>query len=104
MKIAILSDIHANLEALQRALEYLNENKVDKIYCLGDVVGYGPNPNECVDLVRDNCEVILMGNHDYAVLYEPTKFNVGAESACYWTRQFLEDHAKGRGCHRAGRV
>jgi len=63
----------------------------EKIICLGDVLGYGPQPKECLDLVRGNAAVTLMGNHDFAVLFEPAKFNVGAEAACYWTRRQLEE-------------
>lgn len=58
--------------------------------CLGDIVGYGPNPRECLDLVIERCDWALMGNHDYAVLYEPTNFNVGAETASFWTRRQFE--------------
>jgi hypothetical protein len=61
------------------------------VICLGDVVGYGPEPKECLDMVRKHSSVTLMGNHDYAVLYEPSKFNMGAEAACFWTRQQMED-------------
>ncbi len=91
MTIAIVSDIHANLEALQCVLEYLKENEVDKIYCLGDVIGYGPNPNECIDLVRENCETILMGNHDYAAIGigDIQNFNEYAKLATFWTREKL---------------
>lgn len=59
---------------------------VQRIICLGDTVGYGPDPLECVDLVRSKCAWSLMGNHDFGVLYEPTNFNPGAESAAFWTR------------------
>ena len=91
MKIAIISDIHANLEALQSSLQYLKENQVAKIYCLGDVVGYGPNPNECVDLIRDNCEIVLMGNHDYAAIGvgDIQNFNEYAKLSTFWTREKL---------------
>ena len=65
MRIAILSDIHANLEALESALNYVSENAIDKIYCLGDIVGYGPNPNECVELIANKCDQVIMGNHDH---------------------------------------
>ena len=91
MIVAIISDIHANLEALQRVLEYLKENKVDKVYCLGDVIGYGPNPNECIDLIRDTCEVVLMGNHDYAAIGfgDIQNFNEYAKFSTLWTREKL---------------
>lgn len=68
----------------------IKQRGVKRIVCLGDTVGYGPNPRECLDLVLENCEWMLMGNHDYAVLYEPTNFNVGAETASFWTRRQFE--------------
>jgi predicted phosphodiesterase len=89
--IAIVSDIHGNLEALTAVLAEIDRRGIQQIVCLGDVVGYGPNPMECLDLVRQRCRVTLMGNHDFAVIYEPFNFNSGAESACYWTRQLFED-------------
>ncbi len=93
MRTAIISDIHANLEALQAVLAHIDQQKVDQIICLGDIVGYGPNPVECVDLVAKRCEWSLMGNHDFGVLYEPTNFNAAAEQAAYWTRQQFETEA-----------
>jgi putative phosphoesterase len=91
MTVGILSDIHGNLEAFTRALEFLKEAEVDKIFCLGDIVGYGPNPNECVDLVKENCEVVLMGNHDYAAigLANIEYFNEYAKMSTYWTQDNL---------------
>jgi len=88
---AIISDIHSNLEALTAVLDDIDARDVKKIICLGDVVGYGPNPKECVDTIIDKCDFCISGNHDNAVFYEPFNFNVGAERACYWTRQILED-------------
>ena len=86
MRIALISDIHGNLEALNRVLEAISDQKTDRIVCLGDTLGYGPNPAECVDLVAEHCEWCLLGNHDYGALYEPTNFNAAAEQAAYWTR------------------
>lgn len=88
---AIISDIHANLEALTAVLADIDERGVREIVCLGDIIGYGANPKECLDLVREHCRITMMGNHDHAVLFEPTNFNLPAERACYWTRQVLED-------------
>ncbi len=63
-----------------------------QIICLGDVVGYGPNPLECMDIVMQRCAFSLMGNHDFAIFYEPANFNPAAENASFWTRmQFDED-------------
>lgn len=88
---AIISDIHSNLEALEVVLQDIERRGIKEIICLGDVVGYGPNPRECLDLVRRKTRLCLMGNHDHAVLYEPTNFNLAAERACYWTRRLLEE-------------
>lgn len=90
MRTAIISDIHGNLEALQTVLEDISEQSVERILCLGDTLGYGPNPVECVDLVAERCEWSLLGNHDYGALYEPTNFNAAAEQAAYWTRAQLD--------------
>ncbi len=89
--IAIISDIHSNIEAMEAVLADIGNRGADKIFCLGDLVGYGPSPRECLDAVMENTEFTLLGNHDYAVLYEPDHFNIGAEAACFWTRQHLDD-------------
>jgi len=89
--LAVISDIHANTAALKAVLDDIASRNVEQIICLGDVVGYGPEPRESLDMVMGHATVTLMGNHDFAVLYEPTKFNIGAEGACFWTRQQLED-------------
>ncbi len=91
MIIALISDIHGNLPALEAALEYIHTIKPDKIYCLGDIVGYGPWPNECVQLVDDTCDQSLMGNHDYAAigLLDTIGFNPVASEAMDWTRYKL---------------
>ncbi|MEM1118636.1 MAG: metallophosphoesterase family protein [Bacteroidota bacterium] len=70
MRIAVLSDIHANLSALQTALADIERRQVDRVICLGDVVGYGPDPAPCVDLVRETCSITVLGNHDAAVARE----------------------------------
>ena len=93
MKYAIISDIHSNLEALTKALEIIDERKVDEIVCLGDVVGYGANPNECTEIVTKRCSLTVMGNHDAAAL-DPslaTDFNVIARKAIVWTAKNLEE-------------
>jgi len=68
MRQAILSDIHGNLEALHQVLRRVEMEKCDRILCLGDCVGYGPFPSECVDLLYRSCTVVLAGNHDYGLL------------------------------------
>ena len=87
MPTAIISDIHGNAEALRAVLADIDTRGIDRIICLGDIIGYGPEPLECVDMVRDRCDWSLMGNHDFGVLYEPTNFNPGAQAAAYWTRE-----------------
>ncbi len=96
MKYAVLSDIHGNLEALQAAFDYVDQHNIEKTYCLGDIVGYGPNPNECVELVRQRCEVVLMGNHDFAALdlANIDYFNTYARMATFWTREKLKEENK----------
>jgi len=90
MSTALISDIHGNLDALQVVLADIEQRAVDRIICLGDIVGYGPDPTLCLDLVMEYCEWALMGNHDFAVLFEPTSFNSSAESAAFWTRRQFE--------------
>jgi predicted phosphodiesterase len=92
VKRAIISDIHGNLEALQAVLEDIDRQMVDEIICLGDVVGYGPNPCECVRIVRDRCSIVILGNHDQGALFDPEGFNSGAERAIRWTRRQIELH------------
>jgi len=87
---AIISDIHGNLEALEAVLADIREQGISEIYCLGDIIGYGPNPRECIDLVQENCQLTILGNHDQAALFDPQGFNAGAERAIFWTRSMLE--------------
>jgi predicted phosphodiesterase len=87
---AIISDIHGNLEALEAVLADVRSQGIGEIYCLGDIIGYGPNPRECVDLVMKNCQVTILGNHDQGALFDPEGFNASAERAIFWTRKMLE--------------
>lgn len=91
MKRAIISDVHGNLEALQAVLADIDRRRVDEIFSLGDLIGYGPNPVECIDLVMQRAKVCLLGNHDQATLFDPEGFNAAAEQAIFWTRQQLEN-------------
>ena len=91
MPTALISDIHGNVDALQVVLDDITRRGIDTIYCLGDIIGYGPDPLACIDLVRERCEFSMMGNHDFAVLYEPTSFNTSAEQAAFWTRHQFEN-------------
>ena len=87
---ALISDIHSNLEAFEAVVDDIKKQGIKEIYCLGDIVGYGPNPCECLDLVIENCRVCLLGNHDQGALFDPEGFNTGAERAIFWTRAQLE--------------
>lgn len=89
MKRALISDIHGNLEGLEAVLADIDQQEIAEIYCLGDIIGYGPNPRECIDLVM-RCNICLLGNHDQAALFDPEGFNAGAEKAIFWTRDQLE--------------
>jgi predicted phosphodiesterase len=91
MKLAIFSDIHSNLEALQAALEDIKNQSFDTIYCTGDLVGYAASPNEVIDLLRQNRAKCLMGNHDYACLNQRSMdtMNRNAREAIAYTRQVL---------------
>lgn len=96
MKIAILSDLHGNLEALSTALESVEQYAPDKLVCLGDVVGYGANPSECLELIRSRASVLLLGNHDAAVVGKEDLFyfNDFARAAVLWTQSVLSDENK----------
>lgn len=88
-KRAIISDVHGNLEALNAVLSDIHDLGVSEIYCLGDIVGYGPNPCECIDHVM-KMDICILGNHDQAALFDPEGFSSGAERAIFWTRSELE--------------
>src|SRR5690348_10091160 len=87
---AILSDIHGNLEALQAVLNDVARHPIDGVYCLGDTLGYGPNPCECLHLVARTCAVTLLGNHDQGALFDPDGFGPVAERAIFWCREQVE--------------
>jgi predicted phosphodiesterase len=97
MRIAIISDIHGNLEALEAVFEDIQDQQIDQVVCLGDIVGYGANPNECLELVRERCSDILLGNHDAAAvgLLSTKHFNIHAKIAIEWTTNTLskESHS-----------
>lgn len=91
MRIAVLSDIHSNLAALREALEIIDEMDVHRIHCLGDIVGYGGNPNECVELIRARVQRCVLGNHDLAAV-DPSHakyFTPEGRAAAEWTNQVL---------------
>lgn len=91
MRYGIISDIHANLEALQAVLDHLNTENIDRYICLGDIVGYGANPNECVEWVRNLTEYVVAGNHDWAAVGKTdiSVFNLYARRAVLWTSDAL---------------
>ncbi len=93
MRIAIISDIHSNLEALTKALEIIDQQSFDKIICLGDIVGYGANPNECIELVRRRCDIVIKGNHEEAVLdmTAAENFTDNARAAIIWTHNQITE-------------
>jgi predicted phosphodiesterase len=88
VRIAAISDVHANLPALESTLEAIDAASIEEIWCLGDVVGYGVEPDACADLVRERCAVCLVGNHDLAVLgaLDVASFSEAAAEAVRWTQ------------------
>lgn len=91
MRVAILSDIHSNLQALTAALAIIDRMQIDEIYCLGDIVGYGANPNECIDLIRSRAKGCVLGNHDLAAL-DPSHaryFTKPGRISARWTHKVL---------------
>jgi len=89
VRLAIVSDIHANLPALEAVLADAQSAGVDQLWCLGDVVGYGAHPDECAGLIAERCALCLVGNHDLAVLGEldDSAFSSAAAAAVRWTRE-----------------
>jgi predicted phosphodiesterase len=91
MRIAVISDIHSNLHALDAVLADIDAEGPDEIWCLGDVVGYGPKPNECADIVRERAAVVLVGNHDLAAIgkLDTSDFGPLASESAHWTEREL---------------
>ena len=98
MRIAVISDVHANLYALETVLAEIDREPPDEIWCLGDTVGYGPRPNECCDLVRERCGLTLVGNHDLVALGSADvgveDFNPEAGAASLWTGDQLTTESR----------
>ena len=94
--IAIISDIHANLEAFDAVLNDIYSKNITDIVCLGDIVGYGPNPLECIDLSY-NFKTTILGNHEEAILFGAVGFNPKAKLAIDWTkyRDVASEHSRG---------
>lgn len=94
---AIISDIHSNLEALREVLDDIASRGISRIVCLGDVVGYGPNPVECWRMVDEVCELIIKGNHDQALTtMDMPHFHLRAKTAIEWTRSRIMRENDGR--------
>jgi diadenosine tetraphosphatase ApaH/serine/threonine PP2A family protein phosphatase len=93
VRVAILTDIHSNLPALEAVLAAVDEAGIETRWCLGDVVGYGAQPDECAKLVSERCELSLVGNHDLAVTGEISTevFSASAAAAVEWTRANADD-------------
>jgi diadenosine tetraphosphatase ApaH/serine/threonine PP2A family protein phosphatase len=96
MRLGALSDVHSNLEALKAALEFFEEEEITQHLFLGDLVGYGANPNECVELIRKLRCAGVAGNHDFGVLKKTPldDFNPAAAEALMWTRDQLREETK----------
>ena len=90
MKRALISDIHANWEALTAVLADIREQGISTIYCLGDIIGYGPDPCQCLDKIIATANLTILGNHDQASLFDPKGFNPVALQSVYWTRNQLD--------------
>ncbi len=93
MRVAVISDIHANLHALEAVLEAIDSDPPDALWCVGDLVGYGPRPNEVVALVRERARIGLLGNHDLGVLgqLDLDEFSPDAAASARWTQTVLLD-------------
>jgi len=93
VRAAVISDIHSNLPALEATIESIDAAGIEEIWCLGDVVGYGADPDACADLVRERCDACLVGNHDLAVLggLDTSSFSETAAAAVDWTQANCEE-------------
>src|SRR6478752_3676901 len=91
MKVAVVSDIHSNRQAFEAVLEAVAGSDAEELWCLGDIVGYGADPDACVELARRHVAVCLAGNHDMAVTGEIPldEFSRGASLAAQWTRDVI---------------
>jgi diadenosine tetraphosphatase ApaH/serine/threonine PP2A family protein phosphatase len=86
---AVLACVHGNLEALEAVLADVDERRIKRVICLGDVTGYGPNPIECLDLIMARCEWTLLGNHDEALLKGAANFGAWARTVVEWTQELM---------------
>lgn len=88
--LAIISDLHSNIEALEAVFKRLDAEGVEQVMCLGDIVGYGPDPERCLDLVMQRCDLVLCGNHDEAVMQGAQDFNPVARAVIEYNRRMLK--------------
>jgi predicted phosphodiesterase len=95
MRIALLSDVHGNLPAFRAILDDVEAASVDEVWCLGDLVGYGAQPDDCVALARERCDLCLAGNHDLVVTgdIDIAEFSRPAAEAARWTREVITSEA-----------
>ena len=96
MRIAVISDIHANWHALDAVLADLDQERPDEVWCLGDLVGYGPQPNRCTTEASERSEICLLGNHDLAAIgrIDLANFSPDAAETARWTIEHLEDEPR----------
>jgi predicted phosphodiesterase len=96
LRAAVVSDIHANLHALEAVLAAIDADPPDELWCLGDLVGYGPRPNEVVEIVRERADICLVGNHDLGVLgrLDLDEFTLDAAAVARWTQTVLLDESQ----------
>jgi diadenosine tetraphosphatase ApaH/serine/threonine PP2A family protein phosphatase len=96
VRVALLSDVHGNLPAFEAVIEDIRKVGVDAIWNLGDLVGYGAQPDECVQLARETCDLCLIGNHDLVVIdkLKVDDFSANAATAALWTREHIKDETR----------
>src|SRR5438309_4456281 len=95
-RIAVCSDVHGNLPAFRAVVDNIKQTGVDQIWNLGDLVGYGAQPDDCVSLARESCDVMLIGNHDLVVIdkLKIDDFSANAATAALWTRDHITSETR----------
>src|SRR5919109_2780336 len=95
MRIAMLSDVHGNRPAFEAVLDAIDETAVEELWCLGDLVGYGAEPDDCVALARERCDICLAGNHDLVVTGDIPigEFSSSAAAAARWTQETISEES-----------
>jgi len=95
-KFAFISDLHGNTEALSVVMDDIRRRGIEDIYCLGDVIGYGPEPRACLEIVIERCRLCLLGNHEHGAMFYASDFNPKARAAIEWTKDQLNDSSFSR--------